>query len=286
MSTDAVVVWVNGQLVGADQAVLPALDHGLTVGDGAFETAKLRDGHVVAASRHLARLDRTIAGLGLPPVDHAYLEQGVKAVIEAAGPMPLGRLRYTITGGLGPTGSDRAKGGSADLTYVVTLAPVATIPSSGSVVVVPWVRNERGALAGLKTTSYAENVVALAAAQARGATEAIMANTRDELCEGTGTNVFVVLGGVLCTPPLESGCLAGVTRGLVVQWCREAGVEVREEPLPITAIHDADEVFLTSSIKDVFPIHDVDGRTLAAPGPVTEQVMTVFARTSTERTDP
>ena len=86
---------------------------------------------------------------------------------------------------------------------------------------VPWVRNERSAVAGLKTTSYAENVVALAYAKERGAIEAVFANTRGELCEGTGSNVFVVRDGVVWTPPLDSGCLAGITRALAVEWCRE-----------------------------------------------------------------
>ena len=84
---------------------------------------------------------------------------------------------------------------------------------------VPWRRNQHGALTGVKTTSYAENVVALAAARAAGVGEALLANTAGELCEGTGTNVFCVLDGVPCTPPLSSGCLAGVTRALVLAWC-------------------------------------------------------------------
>ena len=87
----------------------------------------------------------------------------------------------------------------------------------------PWVRNERAATAGLKTTSYAENVIALASRQEPGALEAIFANTRGELCEATGSNVFVVIDGVVRTPPLDSGCLAGITRELVLEWCRATG---------------------------------------------------------------
>ena len=84
-------------------------------------------------------------------------------------------------------------------------------------VVVPWPRNERSAVAGLKTTSYAENVVALAHATERGAGEAIFANLAGNLCEGTGSNVFVGVDGRLVTPPLSSGCLAGITRELVLE---------------------------------------------------------------------
>ncbi len=136
----------------------------------------------------------------------------------------------------------------------------------GAVVSAPWVRNERAATAGLKTTSYAENVIALAHAKERGALEAVFGNTRGELCEATGSNVFVVVDGVLRTPPLDSGCLAGITRELLLEWCRDAGIEVVEEALPLDVLAHADEVFLTSSIKDVFPVSAVDGRVLPAPG--------------------
>ena len=102
----------------------------------------------------------------------------------------------------------------------------------------PWTRNERSATAGLKTTSYAENVVALAHAKERGGIEAVFANTRGELCEGTGTNVFVVVDGELLTPPLESGCLAGITRELTLEWCRAEGLAVREQALPLSVLAD------------------------------------------------
>jgi branched-chain amino acid aminotransferase len=153
------------------------------------------------------------------------------------------------------------------------------------VAVVPWTRNERSAVAGLKTTSYAENVVALAYAKERGAIEAVFANTRGELCECTGSNIFVVVDGVILTPPLDSGCLAGITREVTIEWCREDGLEVREEALPLDVLRTADEVFITSSTKDVLAIHGVDDRALQ-PGPVTARAAAVFARLCVERMDP
>jgi branched-chain amino acid aminotransferase len=148
------------------------------------------------------------------------------------------------------------------------------------------VRNERAATAGLKTTSYADNVIALARAKAHGAVEALFANTRGELCEATGSNVFVALDGTLRTPPLDSGCLAGITRELVLEWCAHEGVEVVEETLPLDVLERADEVFLTSSIKDVFPVSAVDGRGLAAPGPLTARVREVWDRYVEKGIDP
>jgi branched-chain amino acid aminotransferase len=281
MSSD-VRVWVNGSLVVWDEPAVAALDHGVTVGDGAFETCKVVDGAVFAMTRHARRLDRTLAGLGLPAADHGLVEKGVAAVLGAGDPIAFGRLRYTVTGGAGPLGSDRD---DSPMTYIVTAGPQPRPPRSAALAVVPWVRNERSAVAGLKTTSYAENVVALAHAKERGAVEAVFGNTRGELCEGTGSNIFVVGDGVVLTPPLDSGCLAGITRELTIEWAREAGLQVREEPLPLSVLRDCDEVFITSSTKDVLAIDRVDDRELA-PGPVTAQVAEVFAAMSAERMDP
>lgn len=283
MANDAVRVWVNGRLLAADEPAVGALDHGVTVGDGAFETAKIDRARVFAATRHARRLDRTLAGLGLPPAGHAYLQDGIDAVLSAGDPIEFGRLRYTVTGGAGPLGSDRL---DSPLTYIVSAAAQPRPPDSAAITVVPWVRNERSATAGLKTTSYAENVIALAYAQERGSIEAIFGNTRGELCEATGSNVFVVVDGVLRTPSLDSGCLAGITRELVAEWCREEGVEVREEALPLEILRSAEEVFITSSTKDVLAIHQVDERLLAAPGPVTGKASEIFVRLAAERFDP
>jgi branched-chain amino acid aminotransferase len=155
------------------------------------------------------------------------------------------------------------------------------------VVVVPWVRNDRGATAGLKTTSYAENVRALAYAHDRGASEAVFANTRDELCEATGSNVFVVRDGKVATPPGSSGCLLGVTRALVLELAAAAGIEVDESPLPLDALREADEAFLTSTTREVQPISQVDERAVpSVPGPVAAALSTAFNALVAQDLDP
>jgi branched-chain amino acid aminotransferase len=277
-------VWVNGQLRGSE-ASLSALDHGVTVGDGAFETLKIVDGRPFATRRHARRLDRSLAGLGLPTADHDVIAAGTKVVLEAGDPIPFGRLRYTVTAGVGPLGSDRTATDSSGLTYLVTAGEQARPPASAAVVVVPWTRNERAATAGLKTTSYADNVVALAYAKERGAAEAIFGNTRGELCEGTGSNVFVVVDGVVVTPPVDSGALAGITRELALEWCREDGLTVEERALPLDVLRTADEVFITSTTRDVLAVHAVDDRRLE-PGPVTARAAKVFAARAAANEDP
>lgn len=273
------MVWIDGGLVPTERAVVSVFDHGLTVGDGVFETLKVVEGRPFALTRHLARLARSAAGLGLTlPFGDDELRAAVDDAVRANG-LRRGRVRITVTGGVAPLGSDR---GTPRPTVIVAVAELAPWPQTAAVVTVPWPRNERGAVAGLKTTSYAENVVALAFAHERGADEAIFANTTGALCEGTGANVFLVRDGVLTTPPLSAGCLAGVTRELLCEL-----LEVDERDLPLAALATADEAFLTSSTRDVQPIASVDGQVLPlAPGPVTERAMAVLGELEAQDLDP
>ena len=274
-----VPVWINGELVPDNEAKISVFDHGLVVGDGIFETIKVTDGRPFALSRHLARLARSATGLGLPEPDLDHIRAGALAVIQASPRMPRARMRITVTGGISPLGSER---GTSPISAIVALAGQKASAETSDVVVVPWARNEHGALAGLKTTSYAENVRALGYAADHGGGEAIFGNTAGNLCEGTGTNVFVVIGGRLITPPLSAGCLAGITRGLVLEW-----VGAAEEDVPLSALADADEAFLTGTTRDVQPIRRVNGSVLAAvPGSVTRKAAEVFAMRAAETPDP
>ncbi|AQA15052.1 MULTISPECIES: aminotransferase class IV [Streptomyces] len=271
-------IWLDGSLRDADSAMVSVFDHGLTVGDGVFETVKATEGQPFALTRHLRRLARSARGLGLPEPDLDEVRRGCEEVLKAH-PVPFGRLRITYTGGISPLGSDR---GTAGPTLVVALVEAARRPDATAVITVPWARNERGALTGLKTTSYGENVIALARAHEHGATEALFGNTVGALCEGTGTNVFVVLDGQLHTPPLSSGCLAGITRALVLEW-----VGAKETDLPLEALRGAEEVFLTSTTRDVQAVHRVDDHTLpGAPGPVTAEALRIFIERAAADIDP
>ncbi len=215
---------MNGALYPDDEARISIFDHGLVVGDGVFETIKVARGVPFALTRHLVRLARSAAGLGLPEPDLDAIKAGALAVIEASPAVELARLRITVTGGISPLGSER---GGEPVTAIAAMAEAKAPTPTVDVTMVPWPRNERGALAGLKTTSYGENVLALAYAAEHGGAEAIFANSVGNLCEGTGSNVFVVQAGRLLTPPLSAGPLAGVTRALVIEWAGAA-----EEDLP------------------------------------------------------
>ena len=145
----------------------------------------------------------------------------------------------------------------------------------------PWRRNEFGALTGVKSTSYAENVRGLAYAKAHGASETIFANTAGNVCEGTGTNIFCVFGTEVVTPPLTSGPLAGITRELVLEWS-----PVVERDLTMAEAKSADEVFITSSLRDVQGIARWDDIEFSSSRPITDQVARTFAERSGADLDP
>jgi branched-chain amino acid aminotransferase len=275
----------------ATDATVAVLDHGVTVGDGAFETLKVVDHEPFAITRHLRRLRRSLDVLGIT-LDRSddELRDAARAVCatdrsadaDDRGPAPesVGVVRITVTGGLSPIGSTRGDDGP---TVFVVGGPLTPWPATTAVVTVPWRRNEHSAVAGAKTTSYAENVRALAEAKRAGASEAILANTAGHLCEGTGTNVFVAIDGRLVTPGLATGCLAGVTRELLLE--REISSE--RDDLTLDDLRNADEAFLTSSTRDVQAISTVDGVDLpSCPGPLTKAAAEAFAAIVAESLDP
>ncbi len=286
-SSSEIAVWVDGRVVAGDDAVVPALDHGLLVGDGVFETLKVVRGVPFAWRRHLARLHTSAARLALAvPLDDAGLRAAADGVIAVAGlgGAP-GRLRVTVTSGAGPLGSLRGEGPGR---VVLAVQPMAPWEPATAVAVSPWTRNPGDPLAGAKSTSYAGNVAALAWAATRRppAGEALFTVTgTGALSEGTGSNLFVAVAGRLHTPSLATACLAGVTRALVVELLEGAVAE--RDDLTVGELRAADEAFLTSSTRDVQPISVVDGHRLGAvPGPLTEAVAAAYAAVVERDLDP
>ena len=271
-------VWANGRLYDDPaEARVVVTDHGLVAGAGVFETMRVTDEGPFAVQRHLNRLSRSASALGMPPPDHARIRAAVDAVLDGQ-VMSRGRLRITYTGGPGPLSSAPAYGPP---TLVVAVEATDFPVASTAIVTAPWTRNEHGALSGVKSTSYAENVRGLAYASSRSATEAIFPNTAGNVCEGTGTNIFMVFGGRVVTPPLGAGPLAGITREVILEWC-----EVEERDVTLAQAKAADEVFLTSSLRDVQAVHSWDEMSYSQSHPVTDQVSDTFARNSLANLDP
>lgn len=279
------IVWSDGALRAPDEPVITALDHGYTVGDGAFETLTVRDGGVFALTRHLARLKYSSQRLGIEPPDPDQVRWGIAAVMRAG---DVTRLRVTVASGPGPMGSARGDG-PPSLTVV---GGFAARPTRCDAVRSPWTRNERSALAGVKSISYGENAVMAEYARSKGADEAILANTRGNLCEGTATNIFVERGGEILTPPLASGCLAGITRGLVLEWGASAGLAIRVAApgeLTMTDLDDAlakrAHLAVTSTTRGVQHLSSLDGGELV-PGPLLRKLSALFELNAEQNPDP
>lgn len=275
--------WVGdgceGRLVAADEAVVSVMDHGFTVGDGVFETVKVAEGRPFAMSRHLARLVASAKAMGAAEPDIEHVRHAAHEVVagNASELGALGRLRITWTTGAAPLGSDRV---DANPTLVIATMRQQPWPPTTTAIAIPGVRNPGSLIAGVKTTSYGENVVALMRAHAEGASEAILGTVDGRLSEGTGSNVVVVIDGEPLTPTLASGCLAGITRALAIEW-----LGVREADVPFDALMSADEVLLLSSTRDVHPVVRIDGCHLEA-GPVGEELRRRFVERAADDLDP
>ena len=275
-------VWLDGELIPLADAGVSVLDRGLLLGEGCFETLKAVGGAPFALRRHLERLRASAATLGVElPWTDDELRAAVHEVLDAdpVGRAPLTRLRITLTGGPAPLGPGTPTEPSPSV--LVTCGPLVALAPTAVVSTSPWPVNERSPLIGVKHSSRAELVLALAHAHRHGADEALLANTADQLVEGTGSNVFVVAEGRLLTPALSSGCLPGVTRALVLE-ATDAG----EAELPMSVLATCDEAFLTSSTRDVHPVSMIDGRALGAPGPVTREAMAAYAALAATSSDP
>lgn len=261
--------WVDGRLVDPDAHQLRVDDHGVLTGDGVFETMVVVDASegraAFAVGRHLRRLHRSAAAMVLEvPYGDDELRGAIDGCLRAA--PGAGVVRLTVTSGGGPLSSVR--GDRASSVIVVAGDAPPAYQDGTAVALAPFPRNERGGTAGVKTTSYAENVLALRQARAKGATEAIFADTRGRVSEGTGTNIFWTDGAAIHTPPLDTGCLAGVTRELVMEL-----VDVTETHLTVAELRRVPEAFLTSSTRGVQSIGRIDDTDL----PVTDGELTQAA---------
>jgi branched-chain amino acid aminotransferase len=269
--------WVNGNLVDPLEGTVSAVDHGIVVGDGVFETLKVTNGVPFAISRHVKRLGFSAQGLGISLPDEDLVRKAINEVLDKDPSAE--RLRITWSSGPGPLSSTRGDSGG---TLSVASSPGTNWPVSEKVHLSEWTRNENGALTGLKTTSYAENVRALHSAHEVGCSEAVFLNTSGWLCEGTGTNIFLVVDETLVTPDLSSGCLAGITRELVLEI-----EEVEERSVSLSEASGASEAFLTSSTRDISPISSLGEIVLSnAPGSVTLRVAEKFAQLIASNPDP
>jgi len=277
------MVWIDGALHPPETAMVPVFDRGFLYGDSVYEVTRTSGGRPVHLGRHLERLARSAEAIGLPLPPRAELEAAVAATLAAAG-NPDSYLRIVVTRGAGDIGLDVAL---ADRPRAIVIVRPLSLPRDEqyrhgvAVRIVEVQRVHRRAVdPAVKSGNYLNNILALAEARRAGAYEALMCDARGRVAEGSTSNVFVVLGGRLATPALEIGLLAGITRQRVIELAAAAGLAVDEVALLPDQVRDADEVFLTSSVRGILPVATVDDRSVrgGAPGPLTARLMADYDR--------
>ena len=222
------------------------MDRGSILGLGLFETMLAIDGVPIFVERHLARLRSGCERLGWPLMLPDLHEIIGELLIRNGLGAGRARVRLAMTAGSGPI--DDLSLGNSPLLWIIALA-VNEAPKKIEVNLAPWRRNEHSPLAGLKCASYAENLVALDHARRLGFEETLFLNTAGHLCEGATANLFIVKNGMVLTPSLESGCLPGITRAVVLELADRYRIVRQECVLTPDDLHSADEIFLTSSIR-------------------------------------
>ncbi|MFN0138100.1 MAG: aminotransferase class IV [Phycisphaerae bacterium] len=273
------LVSINGQLVAPEAATVSIFDSGFMQGIGLFETMRAYNGRIFALESHLDRLAASAKALGWSAtIETDSIAEDVEALLKHAGDADA-RIRVTVT-----TGSLRlTERDDAPLTVVVTAGGGAKYPDEcytrGVTVTLSKCRQGPGdLLAGHKTTSYFARLAALREAHVRGVFEALWLTHDDHVAEGCISNVFIAKDEVLYTPPLETPVLPGITRGRAIDAAVDEGILIREAPITVEMLRDADEAFLTSSVMEIVPIVRLDRHAIGneQPGDVTRAISEAY----------
>jgi branched-chain amino acid aminotransferase len=266
--------WVDGQRVDPASAQIYVTDRGFTLADGIFETMRAYNGAIFRYDDHMLRLSRGAERLGLPrpanllPTLQLALRELRAARVDAV-------VRLTVSRGTGRHGLMPTRGESP--TVVLFAQELSAFKTSISVRTASGRRNEYAMSAGIKTLSYTDGVIALLEVAAKGAEDAIFLDTGGHVSEATASNVFLVKDDAVRTPPTTCGAFPGITRGLVIECLESMGIALSQDPVTPAELANADEVFLTSSVREIAPVDTVDGRSLKAPGSITTALMGAYA---------
>lgn len=275
-------VYINGKFYDKDDAKVSVYDHGLLYGDGVFEGMRSYAGKVFRLTEHLDRIWESAQSIWLKiPIAKDDLAAAVNETLKLNG-LEDGYVRLVITRGAGTLGLDPNRCSDPQVIIIadtITLYPPEVYELGLEIVTVSTIRNHPAALSPrVKSLNYLNNILAKIEGLKAGCVEALMLNTKGDVAECTGDNIFLVKHGVLLTPPIDAGILAGITRDAVIELARERDREVREIPLTKHDVYIADECFLTGTAAEVAPVVKVDDRTIGAgvPGPVTRDLKERF----------
>ncbi|HVE91595.1 MAG TPA: aminotransferase class IV [Actinomycetota bacterium] len=262
-------VWLNGKLLDESDAWIPALDRGVLWGYGLFETLRAYSARLWAFNEHHARMQRGAESLDIPIPTADVVAQAMQQVIEANNLADCG-VRVTVTRGTGPVdpNGEVAESGST----LVTAWPIGDYSrlyeDGAALITLPgWCRS----MPDVKSTSYAVSVAGRTAASRAGADDAVFVDSGGRVLEATASNLMAIRDGCLVTPPLDSGVLPGVTRQALLDVAQAEGLRTREEDLIIGSLQSSEEVILTSTLREVYPVSAIDGTPLRR-GPMAERL--------------
>jgi branched-chain amino acid aminotransferase len=289
---------VNGRISSGEQAAISIFDHGFLYGEGVYETVRTYNGEPFLFDRHLARLRKSAAMimLDVPFTDQEFLRRSQDTMAAAGlargadGIVNESYIRILHTRGIGDLTYDPAATPKPSLVIIVKPLPVTPeeqYEHGVKVCMVDIIRNHPQSVNPLiKSNNLLNNALCMQQAMRRGGVEGVFRNYRGELSECSQSNLFIVSNGVVRTPPLDAGLLAGITRAFVFELGQGVGVKVEEAVLKDADLFDADEAFFTSSTKEIMPIVEVDDRKVGSgkPGAVTKTLLAEFRRRANELT--
>jgi branched-chain amino acid aminotransferase len=277
-------VYINGHLYDKEDAKISVYDHGFLYGDGVFEGLRSYGGKVFRLEQHLDRLWKSARAIWLEiPTSRQAMAQAIHETLKA-NKIEDGYIRLVVTRGAGSLGLDPNRTSNPQIIIItdhIALYPRELYEQGLEIVTASTIRNHPAALSPrIKSLNYLNNILAKIEGLQAGCIEALMLNTKGEVAECTGDNIFLVREGVLFTPPLDAGILEGITRGAVIELARQGRREVREVPLTRHDVYIADECFLTGTAAEVIPVVKVDGRSIGdgRPGPITRELLAQFHR--------
>jgi branched-chain amino acid aminotransferase len=277
-------IYISGKFYDKADAKISVYDHGLLYGDGVFEGLRSYGGKVFQLQEHLRRLYESAKSIWLEiPMS---IEAMTAAVLETliVNNLSDAYIRLVVTRGAGSLGLDPTRTSDPQIIIIadkITLYPAEYYDKGLEIITASTIRNHPAALSPrIKSLNYLNNIMAKIEGLKAGCIEALMLNSKGEVAECTGDNIFILRHKQLLTPSIEAGILEGVTRDAVIKLAREAEIEVREIPLTRHDVYVADEVFLTGTAAEVIPVVKIDNRVIGngEPGPITRDLMARFKK--------
>ena len=284
MPSEEMWIYLNGEFVPKNEAKVSVFDHGFLYGDGIFEGIRCYQGNVFRLDDHLKRLYESALSIMLEiPLSYEEMKEAVLETVRK-NQLQDAYIRLIVSRGEGDLGLDPRSCPQAQVIIIagqIKLYPQELYDNGMEVVTIPTRRNVPDALnPKIKSLNYLNNILAKIEATRAGVMEALMLNTEGYVCECTGDNIFIVKNGRVITPPTYLGALDGITRRVIMDICRDQGIECAEEPFTRHDVFVADECFLTGTAAEVIPVTKLDGRKIGTgmPGPLTKQLIAEFRK--------